>query len=83
MSTATVEQIGQNFGVWLAAVRRGETVAIVEKGREVARLTPAVEPSQATTANPWAERMAKLEAIYTEPVSGVSEALEEMRSDRF
>ncbi len=82
MSTATVEQIEQDFAAWLAAVRRGETVAIVDKGQEIARLTPPVEKAQPMAANPWANRMAELEAIFPEPVLGASKALEEMRADR-
>lgn len=73
MSTATVEQIGQNFAVWLAAVRRGETVAIVDEGREIARLTPPIEKPQSKAPNPWTNRMAELEAIFPEPVLGASE----------
>lgn len=42
MSTATIQQIGQNFAAWIVTVQRGETVAIVDGGREVARLTPPV-----------------------------------------
>jgi antitoxin (DNA-binding transcriptional repressor) of toxin-antitoxin stability system len=85
MSTVTVEQLAQNFAVWLAAVRRGETVAIVENGREIARLTPPppIEAPQSRAVDPWANRMAELETIFPEPVLGVSEGLEEMRADRF
>lgn len=82
MSIATVEQVGQNLAVWLTAVRRGETIAIVDNGREVARLTPPVEKTLAMPANPWAGRMAELENIFPEPVAGASEALEEIRADR-
>ncbi len=49
MSTATVDQMGRDFSAWLAAVQRGETVAIVDAGREVARLVPPAHP-QADTA---------------------------------
>jgi antitoxin (DNA-binding transcriptional repressor) of toxin-antitoxin stability system len=48
MSTATVDQMEQDFAAWLAAVRHGETVTIVEGGQEVARLVPAT----ATLATP-------------------------------
>jgi len=81
MSTATVEEIGQNLGLWLAAVRRGETVAIVEKGREIARLTPPSVEAAPAKSDPWAGRMAELEAIFPDPVAGASAVLEEMRAD--
>jgi antitoxin (DNA-binding transcriptional repressor) of toxin-antitoxin stability system len=81
MSIATVEQIGQKFAVWLAAVQRGETVAIVDSGREIARLTPSLEKNPSKTVNPWANRMAELEALFPEPVLGASEVLEEIRAD--
>jgi antitoxin (DNA-binding transcriptional repressor) of toxin-antitoxin stability system len=40
MSTATIQQIGQDLTGWLGFVRRGETVAITEQGHIVAHLTP-------------------------------------------
>ncbi|HRQ90455.1 MAG TPA: type II toxin-antitoxin system prevent-host-death family antitoxin [Bacteroidia bacterium] len=83
MSTATVEQIGQNFAAWLSAVQRGETVAIVDKGREIARLTPPTGKEETPAASdPWANRMAELEAIFPHPVAGASEGLEITRADR-
>jgi antitoxin (DNA-binding transcriptional repressor) of toxin-antitoxin stability system len=47
VSTATVDQMQQDFAAWLAAVRHGETVAIVEGGQEVARLVPPMAASAA------------------------------------
>lgn len=82
MSTATVEQIGQNFAVWLAAVRQGETVAIVDKGQEIARLTPPLASVPSRIVKPWANRMADLQAIFPEPVEEASMVLEETRDDR-
>jgi antitoxin (DNA-binding transcriptional repressor) of toxin-antitoxin stability system len=90
VSTATVQQIGQDLRAWLAAVQRGETVAIVDDGREVARLAPprkAVAGSVATQASmdeaAWArQRLMDLEATFPQPVQGASAVLEEFRADR-
>ena len=72
MSTATVEQIGRDFGAWLAAVRRGETVAIVEAGREVARLVPpdaagVLSPGSAVTVG-WPDFAARRQAVFGDAV---------------
>jgi antitoxin (DNA-binding transcriptional repressor) of toxin-antitoxin stability system len=91
MSTATIQQIGQNLRAWLAAVQRGETIAIVDNGREIARLTPprktmmgssvATQPSFDEAE--WArQRMADLEATFPQPVEGASAVLEDIRTDR-
>ena len=53
MSTATVQQIGQDLAAWLGVVRHGETVAITEQGRIVARLTP---PDAVATPAPVVNR---------------------------
>lgn len=85
MSTATVVQVGANLRAWIAAVQRGETVAILDGGREVARLVPPVmqkEPA-ALPAWSWQNHLAELEAIYPEPVTGASEELELSREERF
>jgi antitoxin (DNA-binding transcriptional repressor) of toxin-antitoxin stability system len=36
----TLQQFGQSLPSWLALVQRGETVAIMDGGHEVARLVP-------------------------------------------
>jgi antitoxin (DNA-binding transcriptional repressor) of toxin-antitoxin stability system len=90
VSTATIQQIGQNLRAWLAAVQRGETVAIVDSGREVALLTP---PRNAATghaathaafdAAAWTrQRMVDLKAAFPQPIQA-SDVLEELRADRF
>ena len=53
MSTATVQQLGQDLAAWLGFARRGETVAITDQGRIVARLTP---PDDTTAPAPVASR---------------------------
>jgi antitoxin (DNA-binding transcriptional repressor) of toxin-antitoxin stability system len=54
MSVATIQQFSQDFSAWMALVRRGETVAITEGGRVVAKLSPATDDTaaSATTAEP-------------------------------
>ncbi len=91
MSTATVFQIGQNLHAWIAAVQQGDTVAILDGGREVARLMPPMKELETTLAvatprlhDDWTrQRMVELEAIFPEPITGASEELEHSREDRF
>ena len=59
MSTATVQQIGQNLAAWLAVVQRGETVAIVDAGHVVAQLSPPDKESAA-----WPDFAARRRAIF-------------------
>lgn len=84
MSTATVFQIGQDLRAWIAAVQQGDTVAIVDGGREVARLVPPVKKKAAATppAWSWQNHLAELEAIFPEPVNGASEELKLSREER-
>jgi antitoxin (DNA-binding transcriptional repressor) of toxin-antitoxin stability system len=89
MSTETVEQIGRDFGEWLAAVRRGETVAIMEAGREVARLVPpdaagagvAALPSSAVGAD-WPDFAARRRAVFGDavlPAGNIAPLIDEER----
>lgn len=65
MSTATVQQIGQNLAAWLDAVKHGETVAILDGGREVARLTPPAKAAPApATAPAWPDFAARQRRIF-------------------
>lgn len=90
MSTATVQQIGKDLSAWLAAVQRGETVSIVDDGREVARLAPprsVIAGSAVASASmdeaAWArQRMMDLEDAFPQPIQGASAVLEEFRADR-
>ncbi|MFN0076989.1 MAG: type II toxin-antitoxin system Phd/YefM family antitoxin [Prosthecobacter sp.] len=85
MSVATLQQFGQSLPSWLALVQRGETVAIVDGGHELARLVPP-EKQKTVTAPPawsWKDHLAELEAIFPEPVIGASEELEKSRGERF
>jgi antitoxin (DNA-binding transcriptional repressor) of toxin-antitoxin stability system len=84
MSTATVEQIGRDFAAWLAAVRRGETVAIIEAGREIARLVPPeavgspyTDPEPLAEAAHWPDFAARRRALFGDSVlpAGAIQAL--------
>lgn len=85
MSTATLQQFGQSLPSWLALVQRGETVAIMDGGHEVARLVPPEKPKAAAPApaGAWKDHLAELEAIFPEPVTGAAEEWELSREDRF
>lgn len=84
-STATLQQFGQSLPSWLALVQRGETVAIMDGGHEVARLVPPEKPKAVPPAPAWSwkDHLAELEAIFPEPVAGVAEEWELSREDRF
>ena len=68
MSTATVQQVGQDLASWLAVVEHGETVAIVDKGRIVARLTlpekTDVPPAAPAVPPAWPDFAARQRAIF-------------------
>lgn len=91
MSTATLQQFGQSLPSWLALVQRGETVAIMDGGLEVARLVPPEKRTSTDShaAKPAADaawmkqRLEELEEIFPEPVIGATAELEAFRSDRF
>lgn len=89
MSIATLQQFGQNLPAWMALVMRGESVAIVDGGKEVARLMPPAAPALAVNdAKPaagedWRKaRLAELEETFPEPVIGASAELEAFRAER-
>jgi antitoxin (DNA-binding transcriptional repressor) of toxin-antitoxin stability system len=92
MSVATLQQFGQSLPSWVALVQRGETVAIMDGEREVARLVPPEKRTTATTlpakqpaadASWMKNRLAELEKTFPEPVIGASEELEAFRAERF
>ena len=75
MSVATLQQFGQNLPAWMALVMRGESVAIVDGGKEVARLMPPAAPAltvngaKPAAAEDWRKtRLAELEETFPEPV---------------
>lgn len=81
MSTATLQQLGQDLPAWVALARRGESVAITEQGQVVARLLPPDERSttNAATAAPvqWPNFAARRRAIFGDAVhpAGTAQAL--------
>ena len=91
MSIVTVSQIGEDLRAWISAVQRGDTVAIIDGGREVARLVPALAEATAPPAQrqpaadeTWVnERLAELEETFPELVIGATAELEAFRDDRF
>ena len=87
MSTATILEVGHNVRAFIAAVQVGESVAILDNGREVARLVPPVKARTAPAAevklDAWArQRLADLQATFPEPVIGATAELESFRSER-
>lgn len=89
MSTATVQQIGQDLAAWLGVVRHGETVAITEQGRIVARLTPPEEtpapaPAERRSMADWlAVQDQRMQSIFGNRIIADSSAvLDEQRADR-
>lgn len=78
MSVATVQQFGQSLPSWLALAQRGETVAIMDGGREVARLVPPAEPANRAAAPvQWPDFAARRRAIFGEQTlpAGTAQAL--------
>jgi len=55
MKTATVLKLKASLSEYLRSVKAGEEVMITERGRPIARLTPAVSP------NVLADRLAQME----------------------
>jgi antitoxin (DNA-binding transcriptional repressor) of toxin-antitoxin stability system len=87
MSTATVQQIGQDLAAWLTLAQHGETVAIVDGGQEIARLTPPQRTAESAAKIPPAapDFAARLKAIYGDRVACTEEESaafwEDMRAD--
>ena len=86
MSVATLQQFGQSLPSWLALVERGETVAIMDGGREVARLVPpAAVPAELTpAATPvrWPDFAARRRAVFGDVVFPAGTAAALVNEDR-
>jgi prevent-host-death family protein len=92
MQHVGVRELRQNLSKYLSEVKGGESFAVTERGREVARLTPS-GPEDSPIARLVAERGATmpcrnlLEAAASSPGVPVGgppsiEILEEMREER-
>lgn len=84
MSIATVQQFGQSLPSWLALVQRGESVAIVDGGREVARLVPpeAARASSAPAPVQWPDFAARRRAVLGDAVLHDGTAQDLVNEDR-
>jgi antitoxin (DNA-binding transcriptional repressor) of toxin-antitoxin stability system len=83
MSVATLQQFGQSLPSWLALVRRGETVAIVDGGQEVARLVPPAEtPARAASPVRWPDFAARRRAVFGDVVLPAGTAAALVNEDR-
>jgi antitoxin (DNA-binding transcriptional repressor) of toxin-antitoxin stability system len=86
MSVATLQQLGQSLPSWLALVQRGETVAIMDGGLEVARLVPPegahAKPVPATAPAQWPDFAARRQAVFGEAVLPAGSAQALVNEDR-
>lgn len=86
MSVATLQQFGQSLPSWVALVQRGETVAIMDGGREVARLVPPEEaqakPSPAVAPVRWPDFAARRRAVFGDVVLPAGTAAALVNEDR-
>jgi len=86
MSVATLQQFGQSLPSWVALVQRGETVAIMDGGREVARLVPPEAPhdKSAPAAAPvrWPDFAARRRAVFGDTVFPAGTAAALVNEDR-
>jgi len=85
MSIATVQQFGQDLPAWLALVQRGETIAITQAGRVVARVLPPECASEAAPASPpvqWPDFAARRRAVFGDAVLPAGTAQDLVNEDR-
>ncbi|WP_395719407.1 type II toxin-antitoxin system Phd/YefM family antitoxin [Prosthecobacter sp.] len=83
MSVATLQQFGQSLPSWLDLVRRGETVAIVDGGQEVARLVPPAEaPARVASPVRWPDFAARRRAVFGDVVLPAGTAAALVNEDR-
>lgn len=92
MHAIGVRELRQNLSRYLSKVKEGESFAVTERGREVARLTPS-GPADSPIARLVAERGATMprgdllafaEASMLPPAKGppVEQVLDELREER-
>lgn len=78
MKAVTLQQFGQDLSSWLALVQQGEAISIVDDGREVARLLPAVQPaSRLAVPVQWPDFAARPRTLFGEALlsAGIAQAL--------
>jgi antitoxin (DNA-binding transcriptional repressor) of toxin-antitoxin stability system len=78
MKTATIRQVQHNLAEVLSCVARGEEVAVLRRGKIVAKLVP---PSPRASATP--DVLARAEAVWGKAPKGrpLSEAVSSSRDD--
>jgi prevent-host-death family protein len=92
MNQVGVRELRQNLSRYLVQVKAGESFAVTERGREVARLLPS-GPADSPLARLAAERgatmprgdlLARVRGSVTPPASGPPsiEVLDELREER-
>lgn len=92
MNQVGVRELRQNLSRYLIQVKAGESFAVTERGREVARLTPS-GPADSPIARLAAERgatvprgdlVSRVRTSNTPPAGGPSslEVLDELRQER-
>jgi antitoxin (DNA-binding transcriptional repressor) of toxin-antitoxin stability system len=85
MSVATLQQIGQDLPSWVALVEHGETVAITQAGRIIARLMPPEEGAAADVASApvrWPDFAARRRAVFGDSMLPVGTAQALVDEDR-
>lgn len=84
MSVATLQQIGQDLPAWVALVQHGETVAITQAGRVVARLMPPEASETKTSPAPvrWPDFAARRRAVFGDVVLPAGTAAALVNEDR-
>ncbi len=84
MKTATVREVQHQLGRVLDRVRRGEVVTITKRGKVVAKLVPAKDPSRDENSE-WPDFAGRMQRLFPAgPPAGkpTSEVVLELREDR-
>lgn len=92
MNSVGVRELRQNLSRYLVKVKEGESFAVTERGREVARLMPS-GPADSPIARLVAERgatmprgdlLSRVRSSHTPPAAGPPslEVLDELREER-
>ena len=81
MKTATVRHVQHNFAAVLEAVRKGQEIAITQRGTIVARIVPARKAKGPIT---WPDSAARMKRLGPRAAAGTpaSQIVREMRGKR-